>query len=154
VRTQPFSFAPIAALLLAACGPPSSVAEGVKLDGGWVGTYECGADSKRLSTTMAESDKGAVGGEAFLDYQLVLLGTPYLFTARAKLVDTKRNSEGVTGTVDVLDNGTSQLADFRLELTTNDDVDVLDGSLTKLDNDGAPTGDPCAAHLARTSSGG
>lgn len=131
------------------CGDPPPTR--IPLEGGWVGTYECAADSKRFTLTVADNDEGEVGGEAFLDYQLVLLGTPFLLTARADLAAAGIDDDGtVEATVDVLDNATSQLPDFALALSPNEDVDELDGTLTRLDGDGAPTGDPCDVHVART----
>jgi len=116
-----------------------------------VGTYECAADSKRLTLTVADNDEGEAAGEAFLDYQLVILGTPYLLTARAELSAAGMDDDGsFEATVDVLDNATSQLPDFALTATPNDEVDELDGTLTRLDGEGAPTGDPCDVHLGRT----
>jgi hypothetical protein len=134
-------------LALAACGDPPVIRP--KIDGGWKGTYECGADSKKVSAIWDEDDEGNLDGEMFIDFQIQFFGNPILLTARADVKSGDVDEGNYSGIADVLDNATAGVPDFSFDLDMNDDADELDGTMDKLNGEGAST-ETCDAHLERT----
>jgi hypothetical protein len=118
--------------LASACGAP---APGLVVDGGWKGTYECGADSKKASLIFDEDVEGVVSGEAFLDYQVVILGTPILLTGRGVVDGARDEDGGYDGNIDILDNSQG-LPDFDFTLALNEQADEVSGVFQIKDGDG------------------
>lgn len=140
--------------VLSACGPMDDSGDAgdpepdpPSLAGGWKGTYECGADSKKLSAALAEDEDGVVDGEMFLDYQIVILGTPLTLTGRAN-VDDGALADGVySGFVDVLDNSQG-LPDYLFSLSLDEAGDEVTGDFTRENADGEVI-QTCPVQLAR-----
>ncbi len=143
----------LAAFVLSSCAAgcgADPAAAGPNIDGGWKGTYECGADSKKLSAIIDEDAQGALSGEMFLDYQVVVLGNPILLTGRAAIQDAAQQDDGsFSGHLDVLDNSQG-LSDFDFTLALNKDADGLAGALEIKNQDGEVT-QTCDARLDKVS---
>jgi len=133
-------------VLASSCGEAPLVRPLV--EGAWEGTYECGADSKKASLGLNEDDEGVVEGEAFLDYQIVLLGTPYLLTGRGA-VDGEFDADDneYTGAIDIFDNAQG-LADFEFTLELNEAADELEGVFEIRNSEGEVT-QSCDANLEK-----
>jgi hypothetical protein len=111
---------------------------GFIVDGRWKGTYACNADIKKLSMILDETQTGTVTGEAFIDYQEVVLGNPILLTGRANVTDAsrKKGSDDYAGHLQVLDHSQG-LGDFDFTLTLDPSGEKLKGALLVKDQNGA-----------------
>ena len=140
--------------LLPSCGPGAAECDAGEVTppaptagGAWEGTYECSNNIQKMSAALAVTDDGQLDGEAFLDYEIMILAQPITLTGRANVNDGRAgDGDELLAFVDVLDNSQG-LADWNLRVTLNDDGDELNGELFRTLGNGEEFS--CAVELER-----
>jgi hypothetical protein len=147
------ALSPSLLLLPASCAPAAAncdagpIGEAPTAAGAWKGTYECNNNLQKMSAALAVTDNGQLDGEAFLDYDIMILAQPLTLTGRANIDDGRAGEDdALLATVDVLDNSQG-LADWNLRVALNADGDELNGELFRTLGNGDELS--CAVELER-----
>lgn len=142
-----------ALLVVAGCGPGPSECDAGDVEpppptaaGGWQGTYECNNDLKKMSAALAMSEEGQLDGEAFLDYEIMILAQPFTLTGRSNVDEGRFEDDQLVARIDVLDNSQG-FPDWDMRVTLNDDGDELSGELFR--ENGAGDEVTCPVELER-----
>jgi hypothetical protein len=129
-------------LIFASCGPGATECDAGEVEppapiaaGGWKGTYECNNNIQKMSAALAMSDDGQLDGEAFLDYEIMILAQPFTLTGRSNVDEGRFEGEQLVARIDVLDNSQG-FPDWNVRLSLEGNGDELNGELYRLNGNG------------------